>query len=415
MARQQPVAAIDLGSSRITTVVGEANEHGALQILGVGIAPSAGVDRGQINHVADATRAITASVEQAERSSGRQILSASVGVTGGHLESLNNRGVVAIPDLNVQIDDDDLQRVIDAGRAVTLDSSRTVLHAVPRYYIVDGHDRVADPRGMHGQRLDVEMHLVTASRGAAQNAYKCVTAAGVDVELVAAQPIVASRYALRREEALEGAVMVDLGAGTTDLAVYVDGAVTFTTSLPIGGAFVTRDLIVGLRAPAEVAEEAKLNFGHALPELAPDEPVTLDGFTDQRDRQISRRLIAEIVRARVEEITVMVLKTLKRAKLDQHINGGFVLCGGGSQLPGYVELFEGMSNVPTRVATPGELYGLAEQVSDSSAISILGLLHWAANSGDSVGVRSAPTRREASSIGGFARGVLNFGKVFLPS
>ena len=340
MARQQPVAAIDLGSSRITTVVGEANEHGALQILGVGIAPSAGVDRGQINHVADATRAITASVEQAERSSGRQILSASVGVTGGHLESLNNRGVVAIPDLNVQIDDDDLQRVIDAGRAVTLDSSRTVLHAVPRYYIVDGHDRVADPRGMHGQRLDVEMHLVTASRGAAQNAYKCVTAAGVDVELVAAQPIVASRYALRREEALEGAVMVDLGAGTTDLAVYVDGAVTFTTSLPIGGAFVTRDLIVGLRAPAEVAEEAKLNFGHALPELAPDEPVTLDGFTDQRDRQISRRLIAEIVRARVEEITVMVLKTIKRAKLDQHINGGFVLCGGGSQLPGYVELFE---------------------------------------------------------------------------
>ena len=223
----------------------------------------------------------------------------------------------------MQIDDDDLQRVIDAGRAVTLDSSRTVLHAVPRYYIVDGHDRVADPRGMHGQRLDVEMHLVTASRGAAQNAYKCVTAAGVDVELVAAQPIVASRYALRREEALEGAVMVDLGAGTTDLAVYVDGAVTFTTSLPIGGAFVTRDLIVGLRAPAEVAEEAKLNFGHALPELAPDEPVTLDGFTDQRDRQISRRLIAEIVRARVEEITMMVLKTIKRAKLDQHINGGY--------------------------------------------------------------------------------------------
>ncbi len=418
MSRQQPLAAIDLGSSRITTVVGEANEQGALQILGVGIAPSAGVDRGQINHVADATRAITASVEQAERSSGRQILSASVALTGPHLESRNNRGVVAIPDLDTQIADEDMQRVIDAGRAVTLDSSRTILHAIPRFYVVDGQDRVADPRGMHGQRLDVEMHLVTASRGAVQNAVQCVVSAGVDVELVAAQPIVGSQYVLRREEAIEGAAVVDLGAGATDIAAYLDGAIAFTASLPIGGAFVTRDLMVGLRAPAEVAEAAKLNFGHALPEMVADEPVSLEGFSDQRDREISRRLIAEIVHARVAEICAMVLKTLKRAKLDGRLNGGVVLSGGGSELPGMVELFESLSHAPTRAAQPGELYGLAERVSNSAAVSTLGLLRWAAESGDApaAALRAQQRRGEAAAgFGSLMRGALNFGRVFLPS
>lgn len=417
MSRQQPLAAIDLGSSRITTVVGEANEQGALQILGVGIAPSAGVDRGQINHVADATRAITASVEQAERSSGRQILSASVALTGAHLESRNNRGVVAIPDIDTQIADEDMQRVIDAGRAVTLDSSRTILHAIPRFYVVDGQDRVADPRGMHGQRLDVEMHLVTASRGAVQNAVQCVVSAGVDVELVAAQPVVGSQYVLRREEAIEGAAVIDLGAGATDIAAYLDGAIAFTASLPIGGAFVTRDLMVGLRAPAEVAEAAKLNFGHALPELVIDEPVSLEGFSDQRDRDISRRLIAEIVHARVAEICAMVLKTLKRAKLDGRLNGGVVLSGGGSELPGMAELFENLSHAPTRVAQPGELYGLAERVSNSAAVSTLGLLRWAAETGDApvTPMRAQQRRGEAAGFGSLMRGALNFGRVFLPS
>ena len=417
MAQHQPLAAVDLGSSRITTVVGEANEHGALQILGVGIAPSAGVDRGQINHVADATRAITASVEQAERSSGRQILSASVAVTGAHLESRNNRGVVAIPDLDIQVCDEDMQRVIDAGRAVTLDSSRTILHAIPRFYVVDGQDRVADPRGMHGQRLDVEMHLVTASRGAVQNAVQCVTSAGVDVELVAAQPVVGSQYVLRREEALEGAAVVDLGAGTTDLTVYLDGAIAFTASLPIGGVFVTRDLMMGLRAPAEVAEAAKINYGHALPEMVADETVTLEGFDDQRDREISRRLIAEIVHARAAEICVMVLKTLKRAKLDGRLSGGVVLCGGGSELPGAAELFEGLSQSPTRVAQSGELYGLSDQVANSAAVSTLGLLRWAADAGGGSGAtqQRAPGRRESPGLGGLVRGALNFGRVFLPS
>ena len=421
MSELQPVAAIDLGSSRITTVVGEANEHGALQILGVGLAPSAGVDRGQINHVADATRAISASVEQAERSSGRQILSASVAITGPHLESRNNRGVVAIPDIDIQIADEDMQRVIDAGRAVTLDSSRTILHAIPRFYVVDGQDRVADPRGMHGQRLDVEMHLVTASRGAVQNAVQCVVSAGVDVELVAAQPVVGSQYVLRREEAIEGAAVVDLGAGATDIAAYIDGAIAFTASLPIGGAFVTRDLMVGLRAPAEVAEAAKLNFGHALPEMVADQPVSLDGFSEQRDREISHRLIAEIVHARVAEICAMVLKTLKRAKLDGQLNGGIVLYGGGSELPGIVELFESASQSPTRAAEPGELYGLSEQVSNSAAVSTLGLLRWAADAGESSAApRRAQQRRGGGGDGGgglasLMRGALNFGRVFLPS
>ena len=221
---------------------------------------------------------------------------------------------------------------------------------------------------------------------------------------------------LRREEAVEGAAVVDLGAGTTDITAYLDGAIAFTASLPIGGAFVTRDLMVGLRAPAEVAEAAKINYGHALPELVADEIISLEGFDDLRDREISRRLIAEIVHARVAEISAMVLKTLKRAKLDGRLNGGVVLCGGGSELPGAAELFEGLSRAPTRVAQPDDLYGLSDQVSNSAAVSTLGLLRWAAETGGAPSAsRRAPARRDAPGLGGLMRGALNFGRVFLPS
>ena len=418
MAPGTATAAIDLGSSAVTTVVGEISQHGHMQILGVGQAPAAGIERGQINHVANATRAIQASVEQAERSSGRQILSASIAVAGAHLESVNNRGVVAIPDLAHPIDDDDLRRVIDAGRAITLDSSRTILHALPRFFVVDSQNRVLDPRGMHGQRLDVEVHIVTAGRGAVQNAVQCVSGAGVGVELCAAQPIVAAQLALRMEEMEQGAVLVDLGAGTTDIAAYAGGAIAWTESLPIGGALVTRDLMVGLRAPVEVAEEAKLLYANAVPDFVVDEAVELAGFADQRTREVPRRLIAEIAQARVSEIIAMVLKSTKRARLNDALNGGFVLSGGGALMPGTVELFEAATGLPVRVATAADIYGLTDQLSDPAAVVALGLLQWTL--GASEPQQQTPQRRARSArpaLGGIAsaaKGVLGLGKVFLP-
>ena len=226
--------AIDLGSSVITTVVGERNDHGQLHILGVGQSPSAGIEAGQISHVSRAADAIRHSLDQAEASSARQILSVGVAVSGAHLQSMNNRGAVALPSFGEPIRDSDLIRAIDSGRAVTINTSSTLLHAIPRYYVVDSERRSFDPRGQHGQRLDVSMHLVTASQSAIQNAAHCVQNAGVDVELIAAKPVVAAERAVRSDEKEFGALVIGLDAGTTTLTAFEDGAISHTSAIQIG-------------------------------------------------------------------------------------------------------------------------------------------------------------------------------------
>lgn len=415
MPTNAPLAAIDLGTSTITTVVGETNEQGALQILGIGVASSQGIERAQVTHVAQATKAISESIEHAERSSGRQILSAGIAVSGPHLESLNNAGVVAIPDLSMPIEDNDLQRVIDAGQAVALDGNRTILHAIPRFYMVDGQDRVADPRGMHGQRLDVELHIVTAVRGAVQNAVQCVSGAGVDVELVAAQPVVSASYLVRPDEAAQGAIVVDIGAGSTDIVVYQDGAIAFTASLAVGGEFITRDLMVGLHVPAEVAEAAKMRYGHAIPDRVPHEPAELPGFGEDRRRAVSKALIAEIVNARLTEIARMVLGTVRTAQLPGPIAGGIVLAGGGAKLPGTAELFAEGAGLPARIAQPGQIYGLSDQVADASAASAVGLLLWMLDVGAADAMRAQRVRAPGPGLGSLMRGFRSLGRAFMPS
>ena len=416
MPRNAPIAAIDLGSSTITTVVGETNEQGLLQILGVGVAPSSGIDKGQVVHVANATRSISESIEHAERSSGRRILSAGIAISGPHLESMNNPGVVAVPDISLPIDDADMQRVIEAGQAIALDANRAILHATPRFYKVDGQEKVADPRGMHGQRLDVEMHIVTAAMGAVQNAVQCVSGAGVDMELITAQPVVAASYLVRPEEAQDGVIVVDLGAGTTDIAAYLEGSIAFTASLAIGGGLVTRDLMVGLHAPLEVAESAKLMYGHAIPDRAPDEPADLPGFGQERRRPVSKALIAEIVHARASEIVRMVLGTVRGAQLPGRISAGVVLAGGGAKLPGTAELFAEASGLPARIAQPGQIYGLSDQVADASAASAVGLLLWMLDAGYAERSAARQTRAPAApGVGALLRGFRTVGRAFMPS
>ena len=251
MATTSAFAAIDIGSTKIVTVVGDTSDAGLLRVIGVGTARSDGVEKGQVSHIGKAVEAIQLSVEQAERVSGTRIVAASVGISGTHLASLNNRGIVAIPDPSQAISADDAQRVVDAARMVSLKSNRQMLHALPRYFVVDGQDRVADPVGMHGQRLDVEMHIVTCGVNPMQNAVKCVEEAGLQVDTVIANPVAAANVLLRPEERTEGVVLVDIGGGTTDIAVFLDGALIHTSSLPIGGANITRDLVVGLRCPQD--------------------------------------------------------------------------------------------------------------------------------------------------------------------
>ncbi len=415
MAQHRAFAAIDLGSTKIATVVGDVSERGMLRVLGAGVVPSAGVEKGQISHIARATEAIRGSLDKAERASGTRVLSAAVGVSGAHLACLNNRGIVAVPSPDRPINADDMQRVIDTARTVSLKSNREVLHAIPRYYVVDGQDRVSDPEGMHGQRLDVEMHLVTGAVNALQNVTKCVEGAGVQVEALLAMPVATAAAVLRPEEMAEGAVLVDIGGGTTDVAVYLDGAIIHTASLPIGGAHVTRDMVVGLRCPFSVAEEIKIAHGDvSIGGGADGAPVTVHAFGEERERQVEVWLLREIIAARVEEILALALGEVKRAGHAELISAGLVLSGGTASLPGITALAEALTGLPARVGTVEGTYGLTDQVSGPAYAGVLGLVRWLAEERTPA---DAPVRLRvprAPSALGLVRRVGQWGRVFLP-
>ena len=416
MAGQSAFAAIDVGSTKIATVVGDTNDRGMLRVLGVGITPSAGIEKGQVSSIAKAVEAISASVQRAERSSGTHIVSAGVSIAGTHLESLNNRGIVAVPEVGRPISSDDTQRVIDAARTISLKSNRDMLHALPRYFVVDGQDRVSAPEGMHGQRLDVEMHVVTAGMNAMQNLMKCVEAAGVQVDTLIAAPVATAEAVLRPDERDEGVVLVDVGGGTTDVAVYVEGAIVHTASLPLGGIHVTRDLVVGLRCPFAGAEEAKVTHAHAVPsDTSTDETVILTAFGQEQQRSTPKRLIAEIVEARVEEILAMVVAEVRRAGYLDGISAGFVLTGGTAQLSGITTLAEQLTALPARVGAVGDVYGLVDQVEGPAYATTLGLLRWMTATYEP-GSESVRLRMpKAPGVLGMLRGVGRLGRVFLPN
>ncbi len=415
MATPSAFAVIDIGSTKTVTVVGDTSDSGLLRVLGVGTTRSEGIEKGQISHIAKAVEAIQVSVEQAERMSGTRIVSASVGIAGTHLASLNNRGIVAIPDPSQPITAADVQRVIDAARMVSLKSNRQMLHALPRYFVVDGQDRVADPVGMHGQRLDVEMHIVTCGVNPLQNAIKCVEEAGLHVDSVIANPVAIADVLIRPEEISEGVALVDIGGGTTDVAVFLDGALIHTSSLPVGGTNITRDVVVGLRCPQDVAEEVKLAHAQALPtERATEAIISLDAFGYEKERSVSQRLLGKIVQARVEEILSMVMVEVKRAGQTDLISAGLVITGGTAELEGITELAERLSGMPARLGRIEEVYGLTDDVSAPAYAAALGLLRWAskdqAMATGPVSLRMPPT----AGLGDLLKRIGRLGRIFLP-
>jgi cell division protein FtsA len=331
-----------------------------------------------VENLRDASESIRASVEQAERSSGTRILSAHVGVAGPHISCLNNRGIVAIPDRERAISQDDVARVLDGARIVSIPTNREIIHAVARYYIVDGQDHVTDPVGMYGQRLDVETHIITGLSTVLQNATKCVESAGVQVESLIAASLAGAEAVLDEEEKRQGVVLVDIGGGTTDIALFVEGSVCHTQVLPVGGNHLTRDLVIGLRCPYQAAEDAKALFGHALPSAVdPEETVELDVFGAEGRKSVQRRRIAEIVQARVEEICEMVMREVRRAVHDDILSAGLVLTGGSANLTGIAALAEQVTGLPARVGAPRNLQGLVDTLCDPAYAASVGVLQWA--------------------------------------
>ncbi len=416
--------AIDLGSSVITTVVGERHENGQLYILGIGQSPSAGIEAGQITHVSRAAGAIRQSLDQAEASSARQILSVGIAVSGAHLQSANNRGAVALPSFGEPIRDTDLIRAIDSGRAVTLNTSSTLLHAIPRYYVVDSERRSFDPRGQHGQRLDVSMHLVTASQSAIQNAAHCVQNAGVDVELIAAKPVVAGERAVRSDEKEFGALVIGLDAGTTTLTAFEDGAISHTSALQIGTSHITRDLSIGLHCSHDEARLIMQTHGQAIPQLVPGNAaeIELHGFSPVagNGQSVTPSFVAEIIYARVCEIITMISNRVTEQQLQPAVAGGIVLTGGGAKLGGIDLLFSKAMESPARVGGTGELFGLSDKLNRPDALGAVGMLDWMLDSGDAMQTNQTGTlRRHAEGTGSMfsslASGVSSLARVFSPN
>ena len=406
-------ASIDVGTTKICTLVAEIAAEGEMRILGVGVAPAAGLSRGMVDNIRDASESIRGSVEKAERSSATRILSAHVGIAGSHIQSLNNRGIVAIPERQRPIAADDISRALDGARVVSLPANREILHVIPRYYVVDGQDSVSDPLGMYGQRLDVETHIITGTVSAIHNLTHCIEGIGVQVDSLILQPLASAEAVLEEEEKRQGVVVADIGGGTTDVAVFLDGAVYHTAVLPVGGHHLTRDVVIGLRCPYQAAEQAKSTAGHAIPSsIDPDETVELEAFGSEKRKTIDRRQLCEIIQARTEEILEMVVMEVKRSVQGDIVSAGLVLTGGTAKLAGIDILAEQVTGLPARVGRPRNLQGLSDTLADPAYAASVGLLQWAARESEQ-GYRSMKLRPPAP-FGGWLKRFGNWAKVLLP-
>jgi cell division protein FtsA len=369
---------IDVGTTKICALVGETDEIGSLRILGVGVEPARGMRKGVVVNVEEASTAIANAVEKAQRSAGYEIGAAFVSLAGSHIASINSRGVAGIGGSSHGIDNEDIDRALDAAQAIAIPHGREVLHVIPRGFTVDGQDGIRQPLGMHGFRLEVEAHIITAASASMQNLTKCVESAGVAVEAYVLNPLASAEVVLTETEKEMGVIVCDIGGGTTDLAIYLDGNVWHTMVLSVGGSHLTSDIAHGLRLPADMAERLKIEHGHARSADVPaSESVTVQPFGEERPIQISRLDLATIIEARVEEMFSLVLQEIKRTGYDGLLPAGMVLTGGSSQLPGMKRVATDILNLPVRTAGPAGLQGLVDKLTGPAYSTSVGLLHWA--------------------------------------
>ena len=379
------ISAIDVGTSKVCALISEQTPEGTLRVVGVGTAPSHGMRKGVVVDIEDASNAIVVAVDKANRMSGTTMDVAAVGVAGSHISAVNSRGVVAVARSDHLITQEDVDRVIEAARAVAIPNNREILHVIPRGFVIDGQAGVRNPVGMLGYRLEVEAHIVTGSTTSIQNLARCVEKAGVQVSDMVLQPLASAEAALTAEEKEMGVVLADIGGGTTDIAIFMEGSIWHTMVLPVGGNHLTNDVAVGLRTSAAAAEEAKISFGHALASAIEEaESVELATF-GSRDRQvIQRRRLAQIIQARTEEILGLILAEMKRSGYEGMLPAGVVLTGGTAALHGIAELGREYMGLPVRVGYPRGVSGLVDTISGPAYATSIGLLLWSQSQGGSV-------------------------------
>ena len=371
---------LDLGTSRVAVVVAESDDPGApVTILGVGESPSDGLRKGVVVNLEKTIASIQAATVAAERMAGQRIESVIVSLGGTHLWSQNSTGVVAVAHPDHEIGADDVHRVVEASRAVSVASDRQVIHVIPRAYTVDGQDGVRDAIGMTGHRLEVETNIVTGAQTAVQNVIKCVHGAGFDVEDVVCAALAAGEGVLTSQEIELGVCLVEIGAGTTNVAVYTDGSARHLAVLPVGGNHVTSDIAIGLRTTLDEAEGLKLNYGHALPDVIDHgEKVEVRQVGGDRIQALPRRFLAEIIGPRMLEIFSMAREEVRKSGFEQLLPAGVVVAGGGSRLMGTMDAAQSVFSTAARLGQPTGLAGLADKAHGPSFAVAAGLVKWGA-------------------------------------
>ncbi|MGH7776025.1 MAG: cell division protein FtsA [Candidatus Dormibacterales bacterium] len=382
MSRRKRVVGLDLGTSKVAVVVGELDDFGQMNVVGAGEAPSDGLRKGVVVNIEKTVHAIQSAAVQAERMSGVRLESAVVSVAGSHLGSQNSHGVIAVSRSDREIGFDDVNRVVEAARAVSVPNDRQVIHVIPRNFTVDGQEGVKDATGMTGQRLEVETHIVTAATTSLQNVIRCVHQAGFDVEDVVGQGLAAGEGVLSANEMELGVCLVDIGAGTTDVVIFSEGSGLHLTVLPVGGNHVTNDIAIGLRTTLAEAETLKLNYGHTLPQVIPqEERIEVRKVGGEKVQATPRRYLAEIIGPRMREIFQMAREEVRKSGHEGLLPAGVVVTGGAARLMGTSDAAQSVFDTSVRLGLPVGVGGLVDRVGGPSYATAVGLMKWGSHLG----------------------------------
>lgn len=380
MAKDQNiVVGLDIGTTKICAIIAEANGNRAVDIIGIGTSPSKGLRKGVVVNIDVTVESIRRAIAEAELMAGVKPGAAFVGIAGGHIKGMNSRGVIAIAGKDHEVTSADVERVIDAAKAVALPVDREVIHVLPQEFLIDGQGGIKEPLGMSGVRLEAEVHIVTGAVTSAQNIIKCANRAGLEVQDIVLQQLASSEATLAQDEKELGVVLVDIGGGTSDIAVFVDGSIYHTAVLSLGGDHVTNDIAIGLRTPAHEAEAIKKKYGCALSGLVRrDETIEVPSVGGRRPRVLSRQTLCEIIQPRMEEIFGLVDREIHRAGLNGRVAAGVVVTGGSSILEGVPDLAEQIFDLPVRRGLPTGVGGLTDVVASPIFATGVGLVLYGA-------------------------------------
>jgi len=414
MSRGDILIGIDIGASVVRTVISQKQgEELKPLILGVGIAPSFGINNGVVVDIEETINAITKSKEAAERTAGIPVEHALISINGNHVHSQFSKGVVAVSRADGEISEEDVNRVIVASQAISMPNNKEIIDVIPCSYTIDGQEQIKDPIGMNGVRLEVNALVIEGSVPFIKNLYKCIQRCGIDVDDLIFSPIAAAKAVLLKRQRELGVVVIDIGKSITGISIFEDGNIIHSTVIPIGAGHITNDIAIGLRTSIDVAEKIKLEYGTVLSsEINKKDKIDLSQIDKNEEGIFTRKYIAEIIEARVEEILVMVDKELKKIDRSGMLPAGAVITGGGAKMPGIITMAKEILRLPAQIGFPVELNGIIDRVDDPSFATVMGLIMWEA---DENGVFSSSGRKfKLPSLGGVGQKVRKVFKTFLP-